>query len=324
VEPERLARCRAEGAGMSVLFTFPGQGAQRPGMLHRLPQHPEVERTLAETRDALGADPLLLDSAEAFASSTAVQLCLLTAGVAMARRLAASGGRPDMVAGLSIGAYPAAVVAGALDYRDAVSLVALRGKLMDAAYPQGYGMAAIVGLDRQQLETLIAQVHSKASPVYLANLNAQQQYVIAGADEAMRAVMDLALARGAAKAEQLAVSVPSHCELFDEAAAVMRAAFAGIKMRRPRIAFLSSSAARMLSDPARIADDLAGNMARQVHWADTAQLAAERGARLAVEMPSGAVLTNLTAAVLHDGRAVCCDNTAIETILTLIARAASG
>jgi malonate decarboxylase epsilon subunit len=95
-------------------------------------------------------------------------------------------------------------------------------------------------------------------------------------------------------------------------------------MRRPRIAFLSSSAARMLSDPARIADDLAGNMARQVHWADTAQLAAERGARLAVEMPSGAVLTNLTAAVLHDGRAVCCDNTAIETILTLIARAASG
>jgi malonate decarboxylase epsilon subunit len=305
---------------MSVLFTFPGQGAQRPGMLHRLPDHPEVARTLAETGEVLGMAPLQLDTPDALASSMAVQLCLLVAGVAMARTLAAGGGRPDMVAGLSIGAYPAAVAAGVLDYRDAVALVALRGKLMDAAYPRGYGMAAIVGLGQQQLASLIAAVHGKAKPVYLANLNAEQQFVIAGSDDAMQAVMALALAHGASKAERLAVSVPSHCELFDEAAAAMRAAFAGIEVRRPRIAFLSSSVARMLSDPARIADDLAGNMSRQVHWADTAGLAWERGARLAVEMPSGAVLTRLTGPVFREGHAVCCEDTPTETVLTLIAR----
>jgi malonate decarboxylase epsilon subunit len=307
---------------MRVLFTFPGQGAQRPGMLHRLPDHPEAARTLAETREVLCTDPLQLDTAAALASSMAVQHCLLVAGVAMARVLAASGGRPDMVAGLSIGAYPAAVVAGALDYRDAVSLVAKRGRLMDEAYPHGYGMAAIVGLDQQQMEGLLVQVHASTRPVYLANLNAERQFVIAGADDALRAVMDLALVHGASKAARLAVSVPSHCELFDGAAATMRAAFAGIELRRPRIPFLSSSAARMLSDPARIADDLAGNMARQVHWADTVRLAWERGARLAVEMPSGLVLTNLTAPVFTEGLAVGCENTSTETILALIARAA--
>ena len=307
---------------MSVLFTFPGQGAQRPGMLHRLPDHLEVARTLAETREALGADPLQLDTADALASSQAVQLFLLVAGVAMARRLAASGGQPDMVAGLSIGAYPAAVVAGALDYQEAVSLVAQRGKLMDKAYPHGHGMAAIVGLMQRQLEALIAQVHTKAKPVYLANLNTEQQFVIAGADDALLAVMELALVHGATKAERLAVSVPSHCELFNEAAAGMRVAFSDIEVQRPRIAFLSSSAARALSDPARITEDLAGNMARQVHWADTVRLAWERGARLAVEMPSGVVLTNLTAPVFREGHAVCCENTPIETILTLMARAA--
>jgi malonate decarboxylase epsilon subunit len=307
---------------VSVLFTFPGQGAQRPGMLHRLPDHPEVARTLADTRQASGQDPLQLDTPAALASSMAVQICLLVAGVAMARTLAALGGRPGMVAGLSIGAYPAAVSAGALDYPDAVRLVARRGELMDSAYPSGYGMAAVVGLNQQQLEPLIAQVHAAASPVYLANLNAAQQFVIAGADAALDAVMQRALAHGASKAERLAVSVPSHCELFDDAAAQMRAAFAGIEVRRPQIPFLSSSAARPLYEPARIADDLANNMARQVHWADTARLAWERGARLAVEMPSGSVLTGLTAPVFTEGHAIACENTAIETVLALIKREA--
>ncbi|MFC4932225.1 malonate decarboxylase subunit epsilon [Massilia sp. GCM10023247] len=302
---------------MSVMLTFPGQGSQRAGMLHRLPDHPEAARTLAEAGAVLGTDPLALDTPGALASSRAVQLCLLVAGVAMARTLTALGARPAMVAGLSIGAFPAAVVAGALDYADAVALVARRGKLMDDAYPVGHGMAAIVGLGQQQVEALIAQVHARDNPVYLANLNAPQQFVISGADSALEAVAALARAQGASKAERLAVSVPSHCELFDQAAEDMRAAFAGVELRRPRIIFLSSSAARRLSDPERIAEDLATNMARQVHWAETARLAWERGARLAVEMPSGLTLTSLTAPLFSEGVAIGCDNTPLETILAL-------
>ena len=120
---------------MSSLFAFPGQGAQKPGMLQRLPQEPEVLECLAQASAVLGEDAQLLDSAEALQSTRAVQLCLLIAGVAGARLLMRDGQRPDYVAGLSIGAYAAAVVAGALDYRDAVRLVSLRGELMQRAYP---------------------------------------------------------------------------------------------------------------------------------------------------------------------------------------------
>ena len=305
---------------MSILFTFPGQGAQKPGMLHSLPDHPEIARTLAETGAALGADPLRLDTPQALESTYAVQLCLLIAGVAMARVFIAHKAGPAMVAGLSIGAYPAAVIAGALDYADAVRLVQRRARLMEDAYPHGYGMAAISGLDRYQIAPLIARIHTSSTPVYLANLNAPRQMVVAGAESALRSVMQLALECGATKAERLAVSVPSHCELFNAAAAAMTAAFSGITMYRPRLTYLSACAIRPLFEPARIADDLANNMARQVHWSDTVCLAWERGARLAVEMPSGTVLTSLTAPVFADGLAVACDNNRLDTLLALIHR----
>lgn len=305
---------------MSVLFTFPGQGAQRPGMLHALPEDAAVAATLAQAADVLGSDLLLLDTAAALASTRAVQLCLLIAGVAMARSLAAQGAVPDMVAGFSIGEYPAAVVAGALDFADAVQLVARRGQLMGDAYPGGYGMAAIIGLELAQLEPLVAGVHASEQPVYVANLNARRQIAIAGSEAGMQAVMTLALAHGASKAERLAVSVPSHSPLFDAAARQLRDAFDRVTVRRPQLAYLSSSAARTLFDPERIRDSLSSNMARRVHWADTVRLAWERGARLAVEMPPGSVLTRLTAPEFGDGVAVCCDGQRTASLLALISR----
>ena len=308
---------------MSVLFTFPGQGAQRAGMLHALPDDLAVAATLAEAAAVLGSDPLLLDTSAALASTRAVQLCLLIAGVATARSLAGQGAVPDMVAGFSIGEYPAAVVAGALDFSDAVQLVARRGQLMQDAYPGGYGMAAIIGLELAQLEPLVASVHSHEKPVYVANLNARRQIAIAGSEAGLQAVMALAHAHGASKAERLAVSVPSHSPLFDAAAQQMQRAFDSVTVYSPKVVYLSSSAARALFDPQRIRDSLASNMARRVHWADTVRLAWERGARLAVEMPPGSVLTRLTAPEFTDGVAVSCDGNRLESLLALVAQASA-
>ena len=195
---------------MSSLLVFPGQGAQQPGMLQRLPRE-----TLIEASDVLGEDVLRLDSSEALRSTRAVQLCLLIAGVAASRQLLRDGLTADYVAGLSIGAYPAAVVAGALRFSDALQLVSLRGELMQQAYPQGFGMTAIIGLQLSTVEMLLAQVHGAETPVYLANINADNQVVIAGSDQAMQAVAELARSRGAGLAKRLAVSVPSHCPLLE-------------------------------------------------------------------------------------------------------------
>ncbi|MDE1929422.1 MAG: acyltransferase domain-containing protein, partial [Burkholderiales bacterium] len=170
---------------MSTLFVFPGQGAQKPGMLHALPQDRAVRATVDEASAALGRDLLGLDSGPALRSTVAAQLCLLVAGVATARSLEAEAGPPDAVAGFSIGAYAAAVTASVLSLPDAVRLVERRARLMESAFPAGYGMLAVTGLDQRAVEALIARAHAPAAPVYLANLNAPTQFVAAGAGPAL-------------------------------------------------------------------------------------------------------------------------------------------
>ncbi|WLH62588.1 malonate decarboxylase subunit epsilon [Pseudomonas sp. FP2300] len=298
---------------MSSLLVFPGQGAQRAGMLHGLAPH-----ILDEANDVLGEDVLLLDSAEALQSTRAVQLCLLIAGVAAARRLLEQAPAPDYVAGLSIGAYPAAVVAGALRFDEALRLVSLRGELMQRAYPQGYGMTAIIGLDLAAVEALLAQVHSDRTPVYLANINADNQVVIAGSDEAMSSVAKQARSLGAGKACRLAVSVPSHCPLLEAPAQALAQAFADVTLKAPTLGYLSGSRARPVISPEALRDDLAFNMCRVVDWRGTVQSAYERGVRLQIELPPGAVLTGLARRVFEQGTVMAFDGARLDTLQALL------
>ena len=97
---------------MRVFFAFPGQGTQRPGILHGL--NTFGLSVLEEMSNAIGLDLLTLDSAEAFERTENVQLALLCAGIGKCRELEAAGIQPSLVAGLSIGAFGAAVAAHAL------------------------------------------------------------------------------------------------------------------------------------------------------------------------------------------------------------------
>lgn len=295
---------------MKILFTFPGQGTQRPGMLQALPG-----TEMAQAREVLGIEADTLDSAEALQHTRAVQLALLIAGVAWARELQRRGVTVDIASGLSIGAYPAAVVAGALDFRDALQLVALRGDLMEQAYPHGYGLTAIMGLTLPTVERLLA-----GSGAYIANLNAETQIVIAGSDEAMAQVAQRALEKGANKAKRLAVSVPSHCELLAEPAEKLAAAFAKVTLNRPTCAYLSGSTGRVLWQPEKIADDLARNMARTVRWQEAVIAANEREARLAIEMPPGGILTCLTRQASWEGESVSLERSGIDVAVHLANR----
>lgn len=299
---------------MSSLWVFPGQGAQQPGMLHRLPDEVVVRDTLQQASAVLGEDVLALDSEAALRGTRAVQLCLLIAGVAAARLLQQRGAEPGFVAGLSIGAYPAAVIAGALGFDDALRLVALRGELMHAAYPQGYGMTAILGLEQHQVEALLGQADG---PVYLANINAERQMVIAGSDAAMQQVATLAKAAGASCARRLAVGVPSHCALLDAPARELAEAFSRVEVRTPRVRYLSGSTARPLVQPERLRDDLAFNMCRVIDWRSTVETAHERGVTLQIEMPPGAVLTGLGRKVLQQATVVAFDGARLDSLVAL-------
>lgn len=295
---------------MKILFTFPGQGTQRAGMLQDLPG---TERAVA--REVLGEEADRLDSPDALKHTRAVQLSLLIAGVSWARELERRGVTPDIVSGLSIGAYPAAVIAGALTFTDALQLVALRGDLMEQAYPHGYGLTAIMGLTLPQVEALLV-----GTGTYIANLNAETQIVIAGTDEGMAEVAKRALEKGASKAHRLAVSVPSHCELLAAPAQKLAEAFSHVTLSRPRCAWLSGSTGRVLWAPEKIADDLAMNMARTVRWQEAVISANEREARLAIEMPPGGVLTCLTRQAAWEGEAVSLERSGVDVAVHLAKR----
>ena len=282
-------------------------------MLRRLPEG--AGQLLEEASDTLGQQALALDSQQALQTTRAVQLCLLLAGVAWARWLMQRSPAPDYVAGLSIGAYPAAVTAGALGFADAVRLVALRGELMQRAYPQGYGMTALSGLDLACVQRLLSDTGGE---VYVANLNSDNQIVIAGSDGAMAAVAAKARRLGQGVARRLAVSVPSHCPLLDGPAAELASAFATVELQRPRITYLSGSSARPIFDPQRLRDDLAGNMARVVDWRATLRNAYERGVRLHLELPPGNVLGGLARPVFEQGRVVAVEGTRWDTLDALL------
>src|SRR6202453_4192522 len=136
---------------MSVAFIFPGQGSQFPGMLHQLLDHPAVIGTLDEISGDLQSDVRTLDTAHGLEFTVDVQIALLAAGVATARALMEQHVEPVAVAGLSVGAFAAAVVADVLTLQDAVELVRLRAEQMIKLYPIGFGLSAIIGLNESQV-----------------------------------------------------------------------------------------------------------------------------------------------------------------------------
>ncbi|ENU81381.1 malonate decarboxylase, epsilon subunit [Acinetobacter sp. ANC 3789] len=299
---------------MSSLWVYPGQGVQKPNMLHDLPHDDVVQSYLSRASQALEQNVLSLDTPEALQSTRAVQLCLLIAGVVSSQQLLQKQLKPDYVAGLSIGAWAAAVIADVLSFEDAVRLVALRGELMQTAYPTGYGMTAIIGASRTQVEHWVAQVQKQTGQVYIANINAANQIVISGADAAMQNVVSLAQQQGVL-AKRLQVSVPSHCELLKQQAQTLAQAMQEVEFKTAKIRYLSSSTARLMMSASQIRQDLAGNMACIVEWESTIQAAWERGVRLQLELLPGTVLTGLARRIFKEGSVMAFQGTRLDNIM---------
>jgi malonate decarboxylase epsilon subunit len=307
---------------MSVAFLYPGQGAQIPGMLHQLPDRAETTWTLQEASQVLGRDVLTLDTEQALSSTVPVQLALFVSGVAATRIMHAEGVEPDVVAGLSVGAFAAAVAAGALAFKDGLSLVKLRAELMEKAYPQGYGLAAVVGLSETHLSQIVSEFNQPASPVFVGNLNAPTQFVIAGSDSGIEAVLNRAKNEGARSAKRLEVSVPSHCVLLKSVADELTSRIAKIEIKTPKAIYVSNRRARVLRDPDGIREDFATNIAYPVRWHDATTVAYERGVRFFLELPPGHTLTELASTAFPDARSIALSQMQIDSAVKLIKRQA--
>lgn len=305
---------------MSIALLFPGQGAQSPGFLHRLPEHAAVRATLDQASAVLGEDILALDNAEALSSTVAVQLTTLVAGVAAWRALGEEGVSATAVAGLSVGAFAAAVACGTLTFADALPLVKLRAEGMERAYPRGYGMAAIIGLNERRVMELVGQAGGAAAQLYLANVNAPMQMVLSGPDAVLDRVIASARQAGARKAKRLAVSVPSHCPLLDGVSRQLAQAMTKIQLKPPQIPYVSNGRARVVHDAAGVAEDLVNNVATTVRWHDAATVLYELGARLFIEPPPGQVLSRLTRDAFDDARSVAMEEVRLDSVVLLARR----
>jgi malonate decarboxylase epsilon subunit len=302
---------------MSIAFLFPGQGSQSPGMLRQLLDHPEVDRTLDEVSSIMGSDVRSFDSGEALESSVSVQLALLTSGVATARALIEKGAEPSAVCGLSVGAFAAAVVADVLSLEDAVELVKLRAEKMVELYPTGYGLSAIIGLSESQVVSVVHSVTTNQEPVFLANINAPLQTVIAGSDAGMERALEQARRQGARKAERLHVSVPSHCPLLQPVVDLLQQRLSTLQLRKPKMTYVGNVNARAMRTTELIASDLANNIAHGVRWHDATTIARELGCNLFLEMPPGHVLTDLAKDNLPGVNALAVERDILPRVLRL-------
>jgi [acyl-carrier-protein] S-malonyltransferase len=258
---------------------------------------PVIRATFDEASAALGRDLWQLASdgpAEAQSRTVNTQPLMLTADIAVYRLWLEKGGMPPaLVAGHSLGEYAALVAAGVLQLKDAVPLVELRARAMQAAVPAGEGaMAAVLGLDAAGVVAACAEA-AQGQVVQAVNFNEPKQTVIAGHKAAVERAAELVKAKGAKRALMLPVSAPFHCSLMQPAAEALKLRLADVIFTAPQIPVINNVDVAQLADPAAICDALVRQAASPVRWVETMQAMQAAGVTHVFECGPGKVLAGL-------------------------------
>jgi amino acid adenylation domain-containing protein len=228
----------------AVVFMFPGQGTQYPGMGRELydsePVYRDaVDHCAAHLSPLIGRDLRTLlfpepggenECAEALKRTSLTQPAMFVTGYALARLLVSRGMAPDAMLGHSIGELTAACVSGALALEDALTLVAERGRLMEDT-PDGAMLA--VSLDEQALAGHLG------AGLSIAAVNAPQACVVSGIPAEIEA-LEQRLAAADVPCQRLHTSRAFHCELMDGVLEPLTAAASRLRVRTPLIRYLSN------------------------------------------------------------------------------------
>ncbi len=289
---------------MKLAMVFPGQGSQSVGMLAAYDGHAVVKQTIDEASGVLGQDLwalVELGPEDALALTVNTQPVMLAADVAVYRAwLAAGGATPSVMAGHSLGEYPALVCGGAIEFADALPLVRLRAQAMQEAMPAGTGgIAAILGLDEAAIRAICAEA-AQGSVVEPANLNAPGQIVIAGDRAAVERAIELAKSRGARRALLLSMSVPAHCSLMAPAGDRLRAAISAVTMSSARIPVIHNSDVTASGMASAIRDALVRQLFMPVRWIEIIEAMVRDGVTHFIECGPGKVLQGLVKRIAPD------------------------
>jgi amino acid adenylation domain-containing protein len=234
------------GAGApSVVWLFPGQGAQYAGMGRGLyDSDPAFRAAYDECAQALageGVDLLALlrsEDAQAIAQTALTQPATWALEVALARTWLALGLQPVAFVGHSVGEFAAAVIAGVMSLADAARLVARRARWMQALPP---GAMLAVRLPADRVAPLLAE------GLALAADNSPQACVVAGPRDAVQALQRALEAQGA-MARPLQTSHAFHSAMMDPVVAPFEAAVGEVRLSVPTIPIVSTLTGALLRD----------------------------------------------------------------------------
>lgn len=283
----------------TIAFMFPGQGSQAIGMgKHLCEQFPEARAVFEQADEALGMNlaRLCFEGPEDELQLTAnTQPAILAASIAALRVIEAHTPlRPMVALGHSLGEFSALVAVGALEFAEAIRLVRLRGQAMQDAVPSGVGsMAAVLGLEAEQVEALCVELSSADERVSPANLNGGRQVVVAGHVAAVERLCEVAHERESARTIPLKVSAPFHCELMQPAADRLAEALARTTIGAMSAPVISNVEAEPNDARDRVAALLVAQVTSKVRWEESVRMTVRMGATQAIEVGHGKVLKGL-------------------------------
>ena len=281
-------------------FVFPGQGSQFVGMGKNLYETNATAKAMFEkANEILGfniSDIMFTGTDEQLKQTNVTQPAIFIHSVIAYLTMPAENAVvPDMVAGHSLGEFSALVANKTLSFEDALRLVSVRAKAMQAACEiQASTMAAVLALADEKVEEVCAQVQKETGEVVVpANYNCPGQLVISGSIKGIEIACEQMKAAGAKRALVLPVGGAFHSPLMNPAKIELAAAIEATTFNTPICPVYQNVVAKAVTKPAEIKENLIAQLTGAVKWTQTVQAMVADGASHFTEVGPGKVLQGL-------------------------------
>lgn len=258
---------------------------------------PEVGRVFQEADEILGTSLSRIaweGPEEDLVLTKNAQPAILVHSVAVYRLVSERLGPVSMAAGHSLGEFSAHVAAGSMTFRDALEAVRLRGELMfDAGEKRTGTMAAVLGLDDDEVERVCAEASGDGEVCVPANFNSPGQVVISGDEAAVERARAGAGEAGAKRVIPLSVSGAFHSPLMKPAEDGLRERLEALTFSDPAFPVVSNVTAEPVTDGATARELLVRQLTSPVRWAASIESMVGAGVERFAELGPGKVLCGL-------------------------------
>lgn len=282
---------------------FPGQGAQKVGMAQDLyQQDTKATEILDAAQDAAGFDLLetmFTDEEGKLGETENTQPALLTHSIALLNALGDVDA--DYTMGHSLGEYSSLVAAKVLAFEDAVKIVRKRGELMAQAFPSGVGsMAAVLGLDYDDVAKICEDLSEEGSIIEPANINSPGQVVVSGHKTAIDCIVKEGKSLGAKRVLPLKVSGPFHSSMMQVIEKDFEDYINQFEWHDAEIPVVQNYHAQAETDAEVIKQNMVKQLYSPVQFIQSTEYLIEQGVDHFIEIGPGKVLSGLIKKINRD------------------------